>query len=353
MKILSPLDSFEEVEQLAAAGADEFYCGLLEDEWYAKYPVISINRRPAGKGHFKRFDDLKEAVSLSHNLGRKVFFTVNEHYYTLEQMPLVMKYIDRALDAGSDALIVTDYGLMAYLQEKHYNIPIHVSTGGTVFNWRSAAFYKELGAERITFPRHLTIKEIQEIITVVPAMETTIFIMNSRCINVDGFCTFQHGLARKEIFPMFRNACMLPCDVEAVAVDEDGELRAVSSASPAVQRQKIWETIHVDDHPCGACALYEFSAMGITSLKIVGRGNPLERKLKDISFLKTLVDCLHHAKPAKKKFMLTARTLYARTYNRTCRRHMCYYPSVMIDDDQKNSPKNEISRNGGRYHLDI
>ena len=336
MKILSPLDSVEEVEQLAAAGTDEFYCGLLEEEWYAKYPVISINRRPAGKGHFRRFDDLKEAVSLSHDLGRKVFFTVNEHYYTLEQIPLVMKYIDGALAAGIDALIVTDYGLMAYLQEKHYKIPLHMSTGGTVFNWRSAAFYKELGAERITFPRHLTIKEIQEIISAMPAMETTLFILNSRCINVDGFCTFQHGLARKEIFPMFRNACMLPYDVEAVEVDEDGELRAVSPSAPAVQRQKIWETIHVDDHPCGACALHEFNTMGITSLKIVGRGNPLERKIKDVSFLKTLVDCLHHAKPSKKEFRETARELYAQTYSRTCRMHMCYYPSVMIDHDQKN-----------------
>ena len=77
--------------------------------------------------------------------------------------------------------------------------------------------------------------------------------------------------------------------------------------------------------------------MGITSLKIVGRGNPLERKLKDVSFLKTLVDCLHHAKPTKKKFRETARELYAQTYSRTCRMHMCYYPSVMIDHDQKNS----------------
>jgi putative protease len=341
MKILSPLDSFEEVEQLAAAGADEFYCGLLEDEWYAKYPVISINRRPAGKGHFRRFDDLTEAVSLSHNLGRKVFFTVNEHYYTLEQMPLVMKYIDSALDAGIDALIVTDYGLMAYLQEKNYQIPIHVSTGGTVFNWRSAALYKELGAERITFPRHLTIKEIQDIVSAMLPMETTVFILNSRCINVDGFCTFQHGLARKEIFPMFKNACMLPYDIEAVAVDEDGELQAVNPPAPAVQRQKIWETIHVDDHPCGACALHEFNIMGITSMKIVGRGNPLERKLKDVSFLKTLINYLRLEKPSKKKFRETARELYAQTYSRTCRMHMCYYPSVMIDNDQKISRRKQ------------
>ena len=334
MKILSPLDNIEEVEQLSQAGADEFYCGLLEEEWYEKYPVISINRRPAGKGHFRLFADLKTAVSISHGLGRKLFFTVNEHYYTQEQMPLVMKYIDAALDAGADALIVTDYGLMAYLKEKNYRVPVHVSTGGTVFNWRSAAFYKGLGAERITFPRHLTIQEIEDIVSCMPPIETTLFILNSRCINVDGFCTFHHGLARKEVFPMFRNACMLPFQVEAMEIDADGNSHLVSQESPVVQRQKIWETVHVDDHPCGACALYEFERMGITSVKIVGRGNPLERKLKDISFLNTLRDSLIKEQPTKKKFREKARDLYTGTYNRPCRMHMCYYPSVMLDDAQ-------------------
>jgi len=335
MKILSPLDNIEEVEQLSAAGADEFYCGLLEEAWYEKYPVISINRRPAGKGHFRRFADLKTAASLSHGLGRQLFFTVNEHYYTQEQMPLVMKYIDAALDAGVDALIVTDYGLMAYLKEKNYRVPIHMSTGGTVFNWRSIAFYKGLGAERITFPRHLTIQEIGDIVSTMPPIATTLFILNSRCINVDGFCTFHHGLARKEVFPMFRNACMLPFQVEAVAVDAEGNSHLVSQTSPVVQRQKIWETVHVDDHPCGACALYEFERMGITSVKIVGRGNPLERKLKDTAFLNTLRDCLEKEKPAKKIFRKKARSLYAETYNRSCRMHMCYYPSVMLDNGLK------------------
>lgn len=339
MKILSPLDSIEEVEQLAAAGADEFYCGVLEDEWYAKYPVISINRRPAGKGHFRRFSDLKKAVSLSHKRGRKVFFTVNEHYYTQEQMTLIMHYIDRACDAGIDGLIVSDYGLMAYLQEKRYQIPIHVSTGGTVFNWRNAAFYKELGAERITFPRHLTIQEIQKLVKTMPAMETTVFILNSRCINVDGFCTFQHGLARKEIFPMFRNACMLSYHVEAMTVDEGGFGKVLNNDSPVVQRQKIWETIHVDDHPCGACALYEFKTLGITSVKIVGRGNILERKLMDVTFLNTLRAYLENAAPSKKKFRQTARQLYVRTYKRACRMHLCYYPSVMLDCVPKGSRK--------------
>ena len=325
MKILSPLDSIEEVDDLAKAGAGEFFCGVLEDGWYEKYPVISINRRPAGKGHFRRFEDLKEAVSRAHGHGIPVYFTVNEHYYTQAQYDLIRRYLEGAVAAGIDAFILTDFGLLQFIKEQGYPAALHISTGGTVFNWRSVAFFKELGAGNITFPRHLSIAEITAITAKMPAMETTVFVLNSRCINIDGFCTFQHGLARKEVLPMFKNACMLPFDVQVCSRQEN--LPFIQQAC-MIERQRIWERVHVDDHPCGACALFEFQKLGIGSLKVVGRGNPLERKLADVRFLKNLLDRLDE-KPGQAQFRATARMLYTDTYKRECRAHMCYYPEVM------------------------
>lgn len=329
MKILSPLDSIAEVEQLAHAGAGEFYCGLLEEEWHEQYPVISINRRPAGKGHFRRFADLTEAVIRSHDLGIPVFFTINEHYYINAQYPLIQRYVEAALAAGVDAFIVTDFGLIAFMKERGYAAPIHISTGGTVFNWRAAAFFRDLGATRITFPRHLELEELGEIVSQMPAMETTVFILNSRCINVDGFCTFQHGLAGRQIMPMFRNACMLPYHISVACSEQCGDELHPAVQAGMLERQKIWQRVHLDDHPCGACALYEFSRMGMTSVKVVGRGNPLERKLKDIGFLKRLLDDLQQGTASQQEFRTQSRALYQATYGRPCRLHMCYYPSVM------------------------
>ena len=327
MKILSPLDSIEEVDKLAKAGAGEFFCGVLEDSWYEKYPVISINRRPAGKGHFRRFEDLKEAVTRAHGLGIPVYFTVNEHYYTQAQYDLIRWYLEEAVGSGIDAFIITDFGLLQFIKEQGYPAAIHISTGGTVFNWRSAAFFKELGAGNITFPRHLSIAEIGDITAKMPPMETTVFVLNSRCINIDGFCTFQHGLARKEVLPMFRNACMLPFEVQVCS--RDGGLPFMRQAC-MIERQRIGERVHVDDHPCGACALFEFLKLGIGSLKVVGRGNPLERKVHDVQFLKRLLEMLD-VKPSRTEFRQTARKLYHETYNRQCRSHMCYYPEVLLD----------------------
>lgn len=329
MKILSPLDNLEEVEPLIEAGAGEFYCGVLEETWYEPYPVISINRRPAGKGHFRNFEDLKKAVDHSRRHNVPVFFTLNEHYYTQKQLPLVENYIKKAVAAGVKALIISDYGLLTALPELTNQVDIHISTGGTVFNWRTASFYQEMGASRITLPRHLTLKEIKEIIKNLSGLETTAFIFNSRCINVDGFCTFQHGLSGKKTPPFYRNACMLPYDISPVPLSPAAREKNIVNDSPLISRQRVWETIHLDDYPCGACALYEFKKMKLTSLKIVGRGNTAERKLADITFFQTLLNHLYNNKPSKSDFRGFARTLYNKTYQRTCRPFMCHYPSVL------------------------
>ena len=329
MKILSPLDSPEEVEPLIEAGAGEFYCGVLEETWYDPYPVISINRRPAGKGHFRNFKELKKAVVSAEEYNVPLFFTVNEHYYTQEQLPLVKDYIQKAVDAGVRALIIADYGLMEALPELTDQVDIHISTGGTVLNWRTAAFYQELGARRITFPRHLTLQEMKQITRNISGMETTAFIFNSRCINLDGFCTFQHGLSGKKTPLFFRNACMLPYEISAISLKQGMEGKEIPGDSPLMKRQRVWETVHLDDYPCGACALYEFRQMKLKSLKIVGRGNITERKRTDITFFQTLLTHLYNDKPLKSDFRSFARTLYNKTYKRFCRPFMCHYPSVM------------------------
>lgn len=329
MKILSPLDYTDDIEKLVQAGADEFFCGLLDKAWYQKYPVISTNRRPAGKGHFRNFVEIKSSIDVAHKVGAKVYFTLNEHYYVNAQFEILKSHIDNAVISGVDALILSDYGLMAWLIENGYDVPIHISTGGTVFNWRSAKFYcDEFNAESITFPRHLEIEELKSIVEKMPDIDTSVFVLNSRCINVDGFCTFQHGLAGKKIMPMFRNACMLPFSVDFFSDNQEAALMPVEKKDKILSRQKVWERVHVDDHPCGACAMYEFKEMGIKSLKIVGRGNPTERKVKDIIFLKSLVTALDGG-ISKQDFRKMSRDMYTVTYDRPCREHMCYFPSVM------------------------
>jgi len=329
MKILSPLDSAAEVDLLVDAGAGEFYCGLLDDRWHERYPVMSMNRRPAGRGHFRTFASLAEAVKRAHDRGAHVYFTLNEHYYTADQYELLWYYIDGALEAGIDALIVTDFGLIASLHERQYSVALHCSTGATVFNRRSVDFFKELGVVNITLPRHLSVPELRSLSAHVSGVDLTVFILNSRCVNVDGFCTFQHGLAGREIPSMYRNACMLPFQVSGFRLQDSGQAQVLPPDAGPVRRQKLWERVHVDDHPCGACALFDLARMGIGSAKIVGRGNPVERKQKDVRFISSLLESVHAGDNDRDSYLRHARDLYVQTYERSCRPFMCYYPELL------------------------
>ena len=324
MKLLSPVDKVDEVEQLIQAGANELFCGLLTADWHYKYIAGAINRRPGGGANFTTFDELQNCVNIAHSHAVPVFLTFNEHYYTPEQYPFILDYVDRVVSIGVDALMVADLALLLTLRQMNINTRIIISTGGNAFNSETVKFYKDLGASRIILPRHLALKEINDISNNVSDIELETFILNSRCPNVDGFCTFQHGLADQSIKPLYENACMLPYDISVTTHDDIG------GGQISWKRQHIWQTVHVDDYPCGACALYDFNKMNIASVKIVGRGNLTARKIADIIFIRSLLDLLENDKPTKEQFYEVAQKLYRETYNRPCRVYMCYYPEVMV-----------------------
>jgi putative protease len=324
MKILSPVDKIEEVNKLIDMGADELYCGVLTQEWHDKYIAGSINRRPGGGANFTTFKELERCVNIAHFRSIPVFLTLNEHYYIEEQYPFILDFVHDVKSIGVDAIIVADLALLLTLRQVGTDIKIIISTGGHTFNFQTARFYQELGASRIILPRHLTIEEIRGIRENLKDCELEVFIFNSRCPNIDGFCTFHHGLADQSYELLHKNACMLPYKISVYA-DDDTDTNQIS-----LGRQYIWHMIHVDDYPCGACAIYEFKEMGITSLKIVGRGNATTRKIADVAFIRSLFNFLETERPEKDQFRKVTRKLYSKIYKRPCRIPMCYYPEVLI-----------------------
>lgn len=324
MKLLSPVDKVEEVEQLIRAGADELYCGLLTPDWHNKYIAGSINRRPGGGANFTTFEELQTCVDIARSHSVPVFLTLNEHYYTKEQYPFIMEYVHKVAGMGVYALMVVDLALLLTLRKADIKVKTAISTGGNSFNSETVKFYQDLGASRVILPRHLTLDEIGAIVNDTAGIELETFILNSRCPNVDGLCTFQHGLADRSFPDLYQNACLLPYDV-SVEVHGDAEAGQLSW-----KRQHIWQLVHVDDYPCGACALWELKEMGMASVKIVGRGNSTARKLADVVFIRSLLDFLEEKEPTREQFRQAAQKLYTDTYGRPCRVYMCYYPEVLI-----------------------
>jgi len=341
MKILSPVSKVDETARLIQAGADELYCGLLPSDW--PYVAFSINRRQEPEANFQSFDELKGCADIAHTHGVPLFLTLNEHYYTDKQYPYILEYVKRALDAGVEAFFISDIALLLTFRESKINAAVHVSTGGATFNSACARFYQNLGAERIILPRYLTVEEIKQMVEKVPGLLFEVFILNSKCYNVDGLCTFHHGLARvvdKGEAKKYRNACMLRYDIyPSSPVYSDEELARIAP-KVSLERQHLWETTHIDTRPCGACAIYDFQQIGIYSVKIVGRKNSPRKKLVDITFIKDCIDFLNKQESSREEYLKRTQSLYQETYGYPCRSYMCYYPALnpswnMLSSSQK------------------
>lgn len=343
IKILSPFSRADEIEPLIQAGADDFYCGLLPSDWRESYTVaVSLNRRQEDNPvicttpHIKTFNEFEKSIQIAHQYKAQVILALNEHYYDQDQYSYLIAYIEKSLKAGVDAFIVGDVGIILTIKEIHPHASIHISTAGTAFNSETVHFYRDLGASRVILPRHLSLEEIKEIACNIHGIGLEAFILNSRCANVDGFCTFQHGLAdfipEKERKRDYENACMvlykISADVKGCSEDEAEKLL---QDKVSWERQHFWSAMHIDERPCGACALYEFEEIGLSGVKIVGRQNTTEKKVKDTAFIRQLLNFLRDEKPTKKAFRKYTQKLYNEKYERPCIVFKCYYPSVLLD----------------------
>lgn len=343
INIVSPLSKPDEVTSLIHAGAREFYCGVMPEKWRTDYTVAaSLNRRQEDNPvisttpHMSSFRDLEICLQEAHKNNARIVLTLNEHYYDSSQWAYLVDYVEEALNAGIDGFIVGDTGLILTILKMAPDTRIHVSTAGTAFNSETIHFYRDMGAHRVILPRHLSLEEIGQIAEKTNGIELEAFILNSRCANIDGFCTHQHGLAdfikEKELKRYYENACMVPYRITADVKGVDHETaEKLLDEKVSWERQHFWSSMHIDERPCGGCALYEFEQWGLAGVKIVGRQNTTEKKLKDVEFINDLLKELHEKHPDKKRFRNFARKLYHDRYERPCLVFKCYYPSVITD----------------------
>lgn len=346
MRILSPFSRKEEVLPLIDSGANELYCGIVPQEWEDRYAILdTLNRREGHGSNFSSFTDLQYAIQLAHNRNVPVFVTMNG-LYTREQYSLIQKIIKKLKDIKVDGLIIADLGLLLLLQKLKFFKEIHIGAGGTTFNSRTVGFYKKLGATRIILDRHLTIDEIKDISRKSSfIMDLEVFILNTLCPNIDGFCTYYHGLSvvGKEIAPdvnikktkiKFFNSYDVSygghgCGLRFSTHVFDRFNNKIRRKAVVFTQKYSWKNIK----ECGVCALYDFSKIKIKILKIVERSAPIESKIKDTEFIKKSLSILNREKNISRgRFIRIAQRLYCDTYKcNECSGLHCYYPSVFIN----------------------
>lgn len=342
IRIHAPLSHPEETEVLVQAGADTLYCGVLWPAWQRRFgPAQAPGAREQRTANLAGWGELEQVVRRAHRAGAEVSLTLNA-FYSAAQTEALLAELPRALSCGVDGLIVAEPGLLAELRRRHPGLHLTLGTYAACFNREALAFYRDLGASRVVLPRHLSLAETCALARgpAGRALELEVFVLNMACKFIDGICAFQHGLneapgAGEAADRARLRTARVPrrlSAVKAVALNQplsEGCYRPFAvtprggaTAERAARVARFFARRDAVD-ACGCCFLPALAEAGVSHVKIVGRSNPLGRKLRDLRFVRRAVALLNEGDAESEQYAAKVRRAHAEVYGGPCA-EVCY-----------------------------
>jgi collagenase-like PrtC family protease len=245
IEILAPAGSKDAFLAALGAGADAVYAGLG-----------TLNAR-RGASNFT-LKSLKQCTKRAHLLGSKVYATVNVAILPAE-MEEALALVADAWNAGVDAIIAADIGLIAQIVARMPEVRIHASTQINAHDAATVRALADLGVSRVTLARELSLAEISTLVAVghEAGIEVEVFAHGALCVSYSGQCLFSSLVGRRSAN---RGSCAQPCRLPYELIDRKGEALAEGCAHILSPRDL-----------CTIELLDELVATGVDSLKIEGR----------------------------------------------------------------------------------
>lgn len=203
-ELLSPAGDRERLEAAVLYGADAVYLGST-----------SLGMRAAPQN----FDaqQLQEAVALCHSKGKKVYLTCNvlAHNSDLIALPGI---IESAVEAGVDAMIISDMGVLSLVKKYAPDMEIHISTQTGLVNHVACQAMYDMGAKRVVLARELSLDEIAEIRAKTPSdLEIECFVHGAMCVSFSGRCLLSNYFLGRD---SNRGECAQPCRWKYAIMEE-------------------------------------------------------------------------------------------------------------------------------------
>ncbi|MEH7343822.1 peptidase U32 family protein [Bacillus sp. JJ1532] len=140
--------SVEDIIPLAEAGADAFVIG--EQRYGLRLA-----------GEFLK-DDVRKAIELAHEKGKKVYVAMNALFHN-EKVDDLPEYIKFLQDAKADAILFGDPAVLMAAREAAPNMKLHWSTETTGTNWYTCNYWGRKGSKRAVLAREINMDAIIEI----------------------------------------------------------------------------------------------------------------------------------------------------------------------------------------------
>ncbi len=247
LELLAPAQNADFGIEAINHGADAVYIGG---------PAFGA-RADAGNG----IADIERLASHAHRFFARVFVTLNTILRDDELEP-ARRLAWQAYEAGADALIVQDMGL---LQLDLPPLALHASTQCDIRTPQKARFLQDAGFSQLVLARELTLQEIAAI-AVTSKATLEFFVHGALCVAYSGQCYISHAHTGRSAN---RGECSQACRLPYTLEDETGRI---------VAHDKHLLSMKDNDQSANLQALIE---AGIRSFKIEGR-------LKDLAYVKNI-----------------------------------------------------------------
>ena len=216
------------------AGADSVYFG-----------IENLNMRAHSACAFT-IDDLRRIAAECRRCGVKSYLTVNTIIYG-EDLPLMRRILDAALDAEITAVIASDVAVMTYCRQ--IGLEVHLSTQLNISNIEALRFYAQF-ADVAVLARELNMNQVEEIHRGILAdnicgpggqpVRIEMFCHGALCMAVSGKCYLSlHEMNASAN----RGACMQICRRAYTVKDKDTDIE-LDIENQYIMSPKDLKTIH-------------------------------------------------------------------------------------------------------------
>ncbi|MDY4670555.1 MAG: U32 family peptidase [Oliverpabstia sp.] len=243
IELLAPAGSYEALEAAFRAGADAVYLG--GQKFGARAYAENLDR-----------DQMIQAIETTHLHGKKLYLTVNTLLKNKEMERELYDYLVPYYEAGLDAVIVQDLGVLTFIKTYFPDIHIHASTQMTITGSESARLLKEAGASRVVTARELSLEEIRKIYQETH-MEIESFVHGALCYCYSGQCLMSSLFGGRS---GNRGRCAQPCRLPYQVYREGKQLNDAKTGYPLSPKDM-----------CTVGILPQILEAGVHSLKIEGR----------------------------------------------------------------------------------
>jgi U32 family peptidase len=345
MKITAPISRIDEIVPMAAAGANELYCGVVPREWIARFNTGAVNRRYFG--NLESMEQLGQAVDIAHQNGTALLLVLNAQQYGSAHQGALVELAQAFHELEGDAVIVADIGLIAQLRQHVPGLAIHVSSVAACRNSAGVGFYRDLGARRVILPRDVSLEEIETIAAACSPVEIEAFVLNDGCVFEEGACHSIHLPARQGGPICIDKRPFVYQDAQGQSVSP-GMSRKLRDNDADYQRW-LWYrfgcgfTTSANGYPwgpCGLCAIARLAAAGVASIKIAGREGATERKLKSVEMVRAVLDRVRAGATGEAAADFAVSMRQAADHCRSG--YMCYYPEVRCTRSAQARPVGEL-----------